>query len=382
MTRHSTHPKRFERIVIVAGGWSEEREVSLASGKSMYDALMQSGRYASVSIIDAGQDLPTLVQDILNARPDVILNALHGVGGEDGVIQGVFEMLRIPYTHSGVTASALAMDKVLSRIIFEKAGIPVPTWKLCELNELRKLCNLSDLSDRSDLSYRSDLSNLNDLCNLCDLSDLANNARAPLAFPFVIKPRKEGSSVGVHIIKSANALAEALATWNYGTQILIEEYLQGKEIQTAVLNGTPLGTIEIRPCGEFFDYRSKYTPGGAAHIMPADIPARAYEQVHEFAKTAYQMLGCRGIARLDFIYVPPSTCGQDAANSDGANGDAANRGGASEDAPAGTSYLLELNSQPGMTETSLVPDIAKYMGWSYLDVIERMLCDVELNLVD
>jgi D-alanine-D-alanine ligase len=302
-----TSRREGRRVVILAGGWSGEREVSLSSGKGVYNALTTSGRYSDVIMIDVTKDILKLVQNIENAKPDVIFNALHGIGGEDGVIQGVLEMLKIPYTHSGVTASAIAMDKVLSRIIFAHYDVPVPTWEVCTIECLAK-------------------------------------KEHSIPFPLVIKPRNEGSSIGVYIVKSENELNETLKKLNYGPEVLVEAYISGKEIQTAVLNGKALGTIEIKPHSEFFDYTAKYTEGAADHIMPASIPSKDYAKVSALSEVAYNSIGCRGVARLDFIY-----------------------------SDSGVPYLLELNSQPGLTDVSLVPDIAKYYGMSYLDVIEEMI---------
>jgi D-alanine-D-alanine ligase len=302
--KQQRHAPIVHRILILAGGTSGEREVSLDSGTGMRDALLF--KYDDIKLFDVTGDVLALVQCVQNYKPDVIINALHGVNGEDGVIQGVLELLGIPYTHSGVTASAVAMDKVLSRIIFMQAGIPVPTW------ELREIATLKD---------------------------------TPPAMPFVLKPRCEGSSLGVHIVRSDKELVEALSSWQYGNEAIVERYIKGKEIQTAVLNGKALGTIEIRPHGEFFDYSTKYTSGAAEHIMPADISTDAYACVQTLAEVAYRVIGCRGITRLDFMYADK------------------------------TPYLLELNTQPGMTSCSLVPDIAKHVGLSYLDVIELMIFD-------
>lgn len=297
----------IKRIAILAGGWSGEREVSLSSGQGMYESLIKSGKYDNVTLIDVHKNIMELAQNIQEAQPDIILNALHGIGGEDGVIQGFLEIFEIPYSHSSVTASAVAMDKVLSRIIFMHKGIPVPTWELCSLKDLKR-------------------------------------GKRPMPFPWVIKPKNEGSSLGISIIKSEENLQKSLSEWQYGQDILIENYIQGKEIQTAVLNGKALGTIEIRPYSEFFDYKTKYTAGAADHIMPADIPANIYQYVLILAEKAYKALECKGIARLDFLYDHNQQV-----------------------------YLLELNTQPGMTPCSLVPDIAQYQGMSYDDIIEKMI---------
>jgi D-alanine-D-alanine ligase len=299
--------REINRIAIISGGTSGEREISISSARGMHEALVASGKYQDVAVFDVAHNIVSLAQDLVNFNPDVILNALHGVGGEDGVMQGVLETLRIPYTHSGVAASAIAMDKVYSRIIFSQAGITVPKWKLYPVEQLSRMPSM----------------------------------------PFVMKPRCEGSSLGVSIIKSREDLIQALSAWEYGKFALVEEYICGKEVQTAVFDGVALGTIEVRPHREFFDYRAKYTVGETDHIMPADVPDDVYVLVQELAERAYQSIGCRGMTRLDFMI--------------------------KHENDTWVPYLLELNTQPGMTPCSLVPDIAKYLGWSYLDVIERML---------
>ncbi len=297
-----------KNVAVLAGGWSGEREVSLSSGQGIYDALQQSGKYKQVTLIDVKMDLPQLLKDLTAAKPDVIVNALHGIGGEDGVIQGVLEMLNLPYTHSGVEGSVLGMDKVASRILFVHAGIPVPTWELCTPEKLL-------------------------------------SGHRPFPFPWVVKPRADGSSLGVSLVKTPEDVTAFCSDWCYGPEVLVETYIKGKELETAVFEGQSWGTLEVRPHAEFFDYTSKYTPGAAEHVMPADIPADVYQRVGLFAEKAYTALGCRGVARVEFIY----------------------------DEQAKEVYLLELNSQPGFTSISLVPEAARYNGLSYLDVIEKMM---------
>ncbi|GHS92915.1 D-alanine--D-alanine ligase [Alphaproteobacteria bacterium] len=295
----------IRKVAILAGGWSGEREISLRSGKKMLEVLQESWKY-DVCLIDVEHNLLKFVKDIEAAAPDVLLLALHGVGGEDGLIQGVLEMLTLPYTHSDVLSSALAMDKVYSRIIFEHFGIKGPQWGVFSQEDL--------LAGSHDFR-----------------------------FPYVLKPRNEGSSLGVCIVKSQDILENALKNWAYCPDILVEEYIPGKDIMTGVYEGRSLGTIEIRPHSEFLNYDSKYTQGESEHIMPAEIPQDVYDWVGKQAERAYKALGCRGIARLDFIY------GRDEV------------------------YLLELNTQPGMTPTSFYPDIARHAGLSYFDVLEQML---------
>lgn len=308
------HLKQINSIAVLAGGWSGEREVSLDSGHAIMESLQQSGKYKQVTFIDVQKDPEKLLKDIRAANPDVILNALHGVGGEDGVIQGLLEMVQIPYTHSGVTASAIGMDKVLSRMLFERAGIPVPPWELCTPESLL-------------------------------------NGHSPFPFPWVMKPRAEGSSLGVSIAKTPEDVAAVCRNWTYGPEILVEAYIKGQEIQTAVFEGQSWGTIELRPHSEFYDYEAKYTDGITDHIMPADVPVELYQKVGKLSEQAYKLLGCRGVARCDFRY----------------------------DASGNKLCLLELNTHPGFTSLSLVPEIARYHGLSFLDVIESMMASAVIN---
>lgn len=308
MSQEKAEKSKIQRVAVLCGGWSGERDVSLVSGQCMRDALVETGRYEEVALIDVHKDPLRLIHDIQAAQPEVIINGLHGIGGEDGVIQGFLDMMGIPYTHSGVAASALAMDKFLSRKIFIQQGIGVPESRLISVDDLRE------------------------------------DVR-PFTFPWVIKPRNEGSSLGVGIIENETDLEQFLKH-EKRAEVLIERFVKGKEVQVAVLGGHALGAIEIRPHSTFFDYRSKYTSGGAEHIMPAPLPKPVYEEVLRVSETASEALGCRGVVRLDFIV---------SENND--------------------IVLLELNSQPGMTPTSLVPEIARYMGISYVELIERLIDD-------
>lgn len=305
MTTNTEMRKAIRKVAVIAGGWSGEREVSLASGQSIFETLQSAGQYETC-FIDVTRDLWRFAHDIKAADPDVALVVTHGIGGEDGVLQGVLEMAGIPYTHSNVTASALAMDKVLSRIIFERIGIHTPKWTVCTIENMRQ-------------------------------------EKEPLPFPYVMKPINEGSSLGVYIIHNEHDLEKALTEWKYG-EVLLEEYIKGKEVQCAVLNGKALGAIEIKPKNAFFDYEAKYTKGAADHIMPAPIPAKDYQHVLDESEKAFKSLGCNGVARLDFMY------GED-----------------------GQTYLLELNNIPGMTSVSLVPEIASYVGMSYLQIINALI---------
>lgn len=212
------------------GGWSAEREISLSSGESVIHALQALGHH--VTPIDVTRDMTQLAQ-ALAPRPDLVFNALHGVGGEDGVVQGMLEVMAIPYTHSGVAASAVAMNKVLSRKIFEREGLPVPTWKVVSKAEIK--------------------------------------AAHPFPMPYVVKPINEGSSKGVFIIRTPEDFDKFQQNWAFGDKILVEKYIPGREIQVGVMGDRAIGAIEIRPLEEFYDYTAKYTPGKAQHLMPAPL---------------------------------------------------------------------------------------------------------------
>jgi D-alanine-D-alanine ligase len=302
-------------VALLMGGWSPEREVSLSSGRECAKALRDRG-YA-VRVIDVGRDLHALLR-ALEPRPDVIFNALHGVGGEDGTIQGVFEMLAIPYTHSGVLASALAMHKPSAKQLFARAGLPVVEGVVAARAELQR--------------------------------------RDPLPAPFVVKPVNQGSTVGVRIVRAGdNSWHEEIRNWPFGDEILVERYIPGRELTVAVLGDRALGVCEIVPrSSDFYDYTAKYAPGGSEHIVPAPLPPRDYEFALDVALRAHRALGCRGVSRADFRY---------------------------DDTGAGAArlYLLEINTQPGMTPTSLVPDIALHAGIAFDElvawVVENAACD-------
>jgi D-alanine-D-alanine ligase len=304
----------MKRVAVLMGGWSPEREVSLSSGYECAKALADHG-YA-VRVIDAGRDLPTLLR-ALEPCPDVIFNALHGIGGEDGTIQGVFEMLRIPYTHSGVLASSVAMHKPTAKAIFRAKGLPVVDGVVARLEEFA-------------------------------LSD-------PMPAPFVVKPTNQGSSVGVRIVRvNDNSWREEVTGWCFGEELLVERFVPGRELTVAVMGDRALGVCEIVPRGSFYDYTAKYTAGGSEHLTPAPIPAAVYERALDIALRAHRALGCRGVTRADLRY-DDTTRGLEAL------------------------YLLELNTQPGMTPTSLVPDIARHVGIEFDELVawmvENAACD-------
>ena len=295
-------------VALVMGGWSPEREVSLSSGRECAKALADHGY--RVKIVDIGYDLPALLRK-LEPRPDIIFNALHGVGGEDGTLQAVFDMLRIPYTHSGVRASALAMHKPTAKAVFRAAGLPVVEDVVSSVAELM--------------------------------------AGDPMPAPFVVKPTNQGSSVGVRIVRIGdNSWREEIASWSFGAEILVERFIPGRELTVAVMGEDALGVCEIVPRGSFYDYTAKYDEGGSSHLVPAPIPDRIYREALDIGLCAHTALGCRGVSRADLRY------------DDAAGGD-------------GRVYLLEVNTQPGMTPTSLVPDIARHAGISFDELVVWMV---------
>jgi len=293
-----------KRVAVLMGGWSAEREVSLDSGRLVSVALQELGH--EVIPIDVNRDLNQLTA-ALTLKPDVAFNALHGVGGEDGVVQGLLEILGIPYTHSGVDSSAIAMNKVLSRRVFEQEGIGVPPWKVISRQDL----------------------------------DMAH----PMPMPYVIKPINEGSSKGVYIIRSEEDFKIFQREWAFGNVLLIEKYIAGREIQVGVMGDRAMGAIEIRPREAFYDYTAKYTPGRAEHLMPAPLAPIAYEKVMDLALRAHRVLGCRSVSRSDFMY----------------------------DEAEDQFYLLELNTQPGLSPLSLLPEIVAHEGISFNQLISWML---------
>jgi D-alanine-D-alanine ligase len=291
-------------VALLLGGWSPEREVSLSSGRECARALADHGY--RVTPIDVDRNLTVLLRR-LEPRPDVIFNALHGVGGEDGTVQAVFEMLAIPYTHSGVLASALAMHKPMAKAVFRAAGLPVAE---------------SVVSCPEDLARHD-----------------------PLPAPFVVKPINQGSSVGVRIVRIGdNSWREEVLGWRFGSEILVERFVPGRELTVAVMGEHALGVCEIVPQGSFYDYTAKYARGGSDHLVPAPIPPRVYDEALDIALRAHRALGCRGVSRADLRY---------------------------DDTPdgGGRLYLLEVNTQPGMTPTSLVPDIARHAGIGFDELV-------------
>jgi D-alanine-D-alanine ligase len=303
-----------KHVAVLMGGWSAEREISLRSGKACADALERIG--FRVTRINVDRDVAAA---LTAAKPDVALNLLHGRPGEDGTIQGLLEVLAIPYTHSGVLASALAMQKDRAKIVMREAGVPVPEGMV--VNRL-------------------------------------DAARAHvLERPYVIKPIAEGSSVGVFIVTESHAHPPQELTrpdWAFGEELLAERYIAGKELTCAVMGQRALDVIEIVPTVKFYDYEAKYAPGGSKHLLPAPIKPNVYQEARRLAALAHRALGCRGVSRADFRY---------------------------DDRMEGTQGLvcLEVNTQPGMTETSLVPELAAFAGIPFEELVRWMVEDASLN---
>jgi D-alanine-D-alanine ligase len=289
------------RVAVLYGGISAEREVSLTSGGQVIAALRTAG--FDVDPIEVGHDLAAVIA-ALTPKPDAVFNALHGRFGEDGAIQGVLDWLEIPYTHSGVRASALAMDKVAAKAVFMSAGLPVARGRMVPIPELE--------------------------------------AADPIPLPYVVKPSNEGSSVGVEIIRGGdNRRAEIARAWKYGPAALVEEYIPGRELTVGVMGDKALAVTEIlAQANSFYDYESKYADQGSRHIVPAAVHPDAYAEAMDVAVAAHRALGCRGATRCDFRY--DDTAGE-----------------------PGRLVLLEINTQPGLTPVSLLPEQAAHLGMSF-----------------
>src|SRR5579883_1373855 len=301
-----------KHVAVLMGGWSAEREVSLRSGKACADALSRLGY--RVTAIDVRPDIAAA----LNAtKPDVALNVLHGRPGEDGTLQGLLEVLGIPYSHSGVLASALAMQKDVAKVLFRAAGIPVAEHVVVSRLDAAK-----------------------------------DHVMAP---PYVIKPVAEGSSVGVFIVAAEQAHPPQELyrdDWAFGDRVMVERYVAGKELTCAVLGDRALDVIEIVPATRFYDYEAKYAAGGSRHLLPAQVLPNVYQEVRRLSLAAHDALGCRGVSRADFRY---------------------------DDRGTGELICLEVNTQPGMTETSLVPELAAYAGITFDELVQWMVEDASTN---
>ncbi len=298
-------------VAVLLGGFSSERPVSLSSGKACADALESVGY--KVSRIDVDRDLSRVLSDM---RPDVVFNALHGPFGEDGTVQGVLEYLQIPYTHSGVLASALAMDKEKAKLVADAAGIPVAEAKVMNRFDIK--------------------------------------SQHPIEPPYVVKPVCEGSSFGVVIVKEDRSNPPQILSsdeWKYGDRVMVERFVHGRELTCAVMGDTSLAVTEIIPVGsQFYDYDSKYVQGGSKHQYPAKILPNIYQKIQTLALKAHQAIGCRGVSRSDFRF--------DDRHSDN-----------------GELVWLEVNTQPGMTPTSLVPEVAAHAGYEFGDLMKWMVED-------
>ncbi len=298
-------------IAVLMGGWSSERPVSLMSGEGVAKALESRGH--KVTRIDMGRDVALRLSE---AKPDVVFNALHGSPGEDGTVQGMMDLMGLTYTHSGLATSVIAIDKELTKQALVPHGIPMPGGRIVACEEL----------------YKAD----------------------PLARPYVLKPVNEGSSVGVAIVTAegnyGNPISrDAKGPWQEFDSLLAEPFIRGKELTTAVLGGKALLVTELKPKSGFYDFDAKYTDGMTDHVCPAEIPDDIAQACKDIALRAHNLLGCRGATRSDFRW-------------DDSQGIAG-------------LFLLEVNTQPGMTPLSLVPEQAKHMGMSYEDLVEAIVAE-------
>ena len=302
---------RKHHVVVLMGGWANEREVSLMSGNGVADALEKRGH--TVTRIDMGRDVAARIAE---ANPDVVFNALHGVPGEDGTVQGMLDLMGVPYTHSGLATSVIAIDKELTKQALVPHGIPMPGGRIVRSAELHE--------------------------------------RDPLARPYVLKPVNEGSSVGVAIVTDESNYGnpirrDAEGPWREFASLLAEPFIRGRELTTAVVGGKALGVTELKPKSGFYDFDAKYTDGMTEHVCPAEIPEEIAALCMRYALEAHDRLGCRGTSRTDFRW-------DDEQGEDGL-------------------FVLETNTQPGMTPLSLVPEQAKHAGMSYEDLVETIIAD-------
>ena len=303
-----------KHVAVLMGGLSNERPVSLSSGRECAKALRNAGY--EVTEIDAGYDVAERLRQV---KPDVVFNALHGRYGEDGAVQGVLEFLRIPYTHSGVLASALAMDKHQAKIMLKAAGVPVTDHVIASRAEVGRAHVMSP--------------------------------------PYVVKPIADGSSFGILIVKAdqSHPPQEILGTdWKGGEELMVERYIPGRELTCAVMGDVALGVTEIVTDLAFYNYEAKYAEGGSRHVIPAQIQPKIYDKVQKMALKAHAALGCRGVTRTDFRY-------NDRAGEDG------------------ELVCLEINTQPGMTPTSLAPEQARHAGHSFEELVAWMVEDASCN---
>ena len=305
----------MEKILILAGGYSKEKEISIQTAKSVLHELNKDRKYILKVVNPDGQ----FIKALRKFKPNVVLNLLHGRYGEDGYIQAILEAERVKYTHSGVLSSSLAIDKELSKKIYIKNKILTPKFlKYSFKNSLNKKKILKKL-------------------------------KSNLGFPLIIKPLNEGSSVNVFICNKKNVFRNIKRFQEYG-EILFEKYIPGREIQVAILSGKVLGAIELKPKRKFYDYQAKYNPKAKTeHLIPVNISERKYNEVTKIAQKAHRLLKCRGVSRSDFRFFEDKF------------------------------YLLETNTQPGMTSLSLVPEIAKFNNITFKNLIRKILKDASIN---
>ena len=299
-------------VVVLMGGWSKEREVSLTSGAGIASALRERG-WSKVTELDMGRDVATRLAEL---KPDVVFNALHGTPGEDGTVQGMMDLMGLRYTHSGLATSVIAIDKELTKMVLVPNGIRMPSGKVLE----------------SESIYLAD----------------------PMARPYVLKPINEGSSVGVAIVTSDGNYGNPIGRdvpgpWHEFDQLLAEPFIKGRELTVAVLNDEALAVTELKPKAGFYDYAAKYTDGLTVHECPAQVPGEIARSMMDMAAKAHRLLGCKGASRSDFRWDD-------------------------EQGEAGL-YLLEVNTQPGMTPLSLVPEQAKSRGIAYGELVERLIAE-------
>ena len=303
----------MKKVIILGGGISKERPISLETARSVFKSLKKNKKYKSI-ISEPDEEFFKTVKTF---KPDIVFNALHGQFGEDGYIQTILESQKIKYTHSGVLASSIAMDKEISKKIFLKNKILTPKHIKYDFNKKNK--------------------------------NITSQIQKKLKFPVVIKPINEGSSVNVYICSKRNFLKNLKKLSNYN-QILIEEYIPGREIQVAIMGKKKLGAIELKPKRKFYDYKAKYSvKAQTKHIIPVDLEKNKIKEIMNIALKAHKLIGCRGVTRSDFKFFKNKF------------------------------YLLEINTQPGMTNLSLVPEIANYYGINFANLIEWILKDASFN---
>ena len=298
------------QVVVLMGGWSAEREVSLTSGRGVAEALRERG-WSNVTEVDMDRNVAQVLAGI---RPDVVFNALHGTPGEDGTVQGMMDLMQIPYTHSGLETSVIAIDKELTKMVLVPHGIRMPAGTIVSSESL----------------YRED----------------------PLPRPYVVKPVNEGSSVGVAIVTAEGNYGNPIGRdvegpWHHFERLLAEPFVKGRELTVAVLGDEALAVTELKPKAGFYDYDAKYTDGLTEHVCPAEIPEDVAREAMDMAAKAHRLLGCKGASRSDFRW-------DDERGVDGV-------------------YLLEVNTQPGMTPLSLVPEQGRYRGIAYGELVERLI---------